>query len=372
MSEIIYDKNKEIDEIQKGFEMFDVDNKGIIDPNEIKEAIEEMNLQDKNLFFYELICSLCKDKEIKKKGGMTCEDFISFLEKKTNDSESKDGIQRIFNVFSDGSNDMLPIPNFYQAAKEIGDTDNEKELKELIEKSQTGGKELNFDEFYEIMKKEEINKKDNKNGKKVNGIKVPKKEEIKTESTPGRYKRKKKEVKNSDNEEKEEKEVYNKKEIKEPDKEEGNGNSNHKKNYRYSREFKQSSEGPDSKSELVVVEQIITTEKVIEEGGDTLSKENNKEEEEAKPITKKYSYRRSKKPEVSNSTPVEELKEENKNDTNNEVKNSEENTLKRYKRRYRDSKQNDIETTTNVVTTTTTTTTRASGTYSSLRRRGKI
>ena len=66
----------EIKEIRKGFEMFDVENKGQIDPFELKETLEEMNLKDKNPFIYELISYLCSRKDIKSKGGLTSDEFI--------------------------------------------------------------------------------------------------------------------------------------------------------------------------------------------------------------------------------------------------------------------------------------------------------
>ena len=139
----------DIDEIRKGFEMFDVENKGQIDPIELKETMEEMNLKDKNPFIYELISSLCKN--YKSKGGLTSDEFISILEEKICDVESNQGIKTIFEVFSDSDN-KIPMPTFYQVAKEVGDEDNGEEIRDLVEKSKTGGKEIDFSEFYDIMK----------------------------------------------------------------------------------------------------------------------------------------------------------------------------------------------------------------------------
>ena len=118
MSRSTYDE--EINEIRKGFEMFDVENKGQIDPFELKETIEEMSLKYKNPFIYELITSLCLGKDIKSKGGLTSDEFISILQEKISDVESKQGIKTIYEVFSDSDN-KVPMPTFYQVAKEVGD-----------------------------------------------------------------------------------------------------------------------------------------------------------------------------------------------------------------------------------------------------------
>lgn len=146
-----YYQNDDLNEITKGFEMFDIENKGQIDPLELKETMEEMNLKDKNPFIYEFISYLCNNKDIKSKGGLTPDEFISFLEEEIRDVETKKGIKRIFQVFSDLDN-KIPMPAFYQKAKEVGDENGGLEIKNLIQQSKTGAKELDFDEFYDIMK----------------------------------------------------------------------------------------------------------------------------------------------------------------------------------------------------------------------------
>ena len=151
MSNMKYGQEEDLNEIRKGFEMFDVENKGQIDPMELKDTMEEMNLKDKNPFIYGLISTLCLRKDIRTKGGLTAEEFISFLEENLRDSESKQGIKTIFEVFSDSDN-KIPIPTFYQTAREVGDEVGGAEIRDLVEKSKTGGKEIDFNEFYDIMK----------------------------------------------------------------------------------------------------------------------------------------------------------------------------------------------------------------------------
>lgn len=158
MSKLRYILEDDIDEIRKGFEMFDVENKGHINPIELKETIEEMNLKEKNPFIYELISSLCKN--FKSKEGLTADEFISILNEKICDVESNQGIKTIFEVFSDSDN-KIPMPAFYQVAKEVGDEDNGEEIRDLVEKSKTGGKEIGFNEFYDIMKDKNLILKNN-------------------------------------------------------------------------------------------------------------------------------------------------------------------------------------------------------------------
>ena len=145
-----FENQDNINEIKKGFEMFDVENKGQINPFELKETMEEMNLNDKNPFLYELISSLCSSKEIKSKDGLTSDEFILYLNEKISDTESKKGVETIFNVFSDLDN-KIPMSKFYQITREVGDEEGGAEIRDLVEKSKTGGKEIGFNEFYDIM-----------------------------------------------------------------------------------------------------------------------------------------------------------------------------------------------------------------------------
>ena len=157
---MIDSKEFDLDLIREGLEMFDIENKGLIEPIELKQTLEEMNLKDKNPFMYEFISSLCLRKDIKKKGGITFDEFINLFQEKLSDKETKKGIKNIFDIFSDVDN-KIQMPSFYQTGKEIGDEDNYLEIKNLVEISKTGMRELDFDEFYSIMKnKEKIN--DNK------------------------------------------------------------------------------------------------------------------------------------------------------------------------------------------------------------------
>ena len=160
MSRNKYNQEEDLKEIKEGFEMFDVENKGQIDPLELKETMEEMNLKEKNPFIYDIISSFCSDKNIRSKGGLSSEDFISYLQNEMSDAKGKKGIKTIFNVFSDLDN-KIPMTTFYQTAREVGDEEGGAEIRDLVEKSKAGGKEIDFDEFYDIMSNQVPKEKNN-------------------------------------------------------------------------------------------------------------------------------------------------------------------------------------------------------------------
>ena len=142
----------DIEEIRKGFEMFDVNHTGIINPAELLEAMDSMNIKEKNPFIYEIIESLNSEKDIKKKGGVDIEDLVSYVYNKVNDTETNIGLRQEFDVINDRDTDTVSMSTFYTLARDYGDQLTEDEIRKLLEKTQMGGSELTFDEFYTIMK----------------------------------------------------------------------------------------------------------------------------------------------------------------------------------------------------------------------------
>ena len=148
-----YDTNQEKQLILEGLEFFESsENPDIVDPEEIKNLMDKLELKDKMPFIYDLISELCINKN---NAPLTKSDFIAFIENKLNDTETKEGIHTIYNVFTDSNGDTLPMTNFCRTAREIGDMEKDEELKNLLKEAEMTGKELNFDEFHEIMTKEQ-------------------------------------------------------------------------------------------------------------------------------------------------------------------------------------------------------------------------
>ena len=144
----------ELEEIRKGFEMFDVNGTGKIIPLEVKEAMDSMNMKEKNPFIYEVIESLCSEKEYRNNDGISIEDLVNYVYDKVNDNETNMGLRQLFDALKDPESDTISMSTFIRLAKDYGDDEgiSEDELRYLLEKTQLGGDELTFEEFYTIMK----------------------------------------------------------------------------------------------------------------------------------------------------------------------------------------------------------------------------
>ena len=151
---LAHNEESEIEEIRKGFEMFDVNGTGKIIPSEIKEAMDSMNMKDKNPFIYEVIESLCLEKDYRNNNGISIEELINYVYEKVNDNETNYGLHQLFDALKDPESETISMHTFIKLAKEYGDDEgfSEDELRHLLEKTQLGGDELTFDEFYTIMK----------------------------------------------------------------------------------------------------------------------------------------------------------------------------------------------------------------------------
>ena len=167
MTEKRYDTEEEKKEILKGLEFFvSSEDSDLINPKEIKDLMDKLELKDKMPFVYNLIDSLSSSREIRRKGGLTKDEFITYVENKMNDQESKEGIRTIYSMFTDQNDDYLPMTNFGRTARDIGDNEKDQELKELLDKADMTGKELDFNEFYEIMKNDNETNENRKNLRK--------------------------------------------------------------------------------------------------------------------------------------------------------------------------------------------------------------
>ena len=314
MSEKRYDTNPEKQLILEGLEFFESsENPDLVNPNEIKTLMDKLELQDKMSFIYDLISELCSNKEIRRNGGLSKDDFISFLEKKFSDPESKEGIHTIYNVFTDSKDDTLPMTNFCRTAREIGDMEKDEELKELLKGAEMTGKELTFEEFNDIMKKDEKDKakKEEKKYQKHNiGNRFAKKnvwkKEEKEESEPSeeRYSHK---SKNRNNEEFEPKNSYSYRRVK----------VEQTKTVISPKVEEKNEEQPEEKK--ITVEEIIQEKKVEAPNNNVRYKY-------------KFKNRFRKEPKEED---IKEKENPGENNEENNINNIENSESKRYHRRYR-------------------------------------
>ena len=76
------------------------------------------------------------------------------LSHKMSDKDTREDIQKVFNLFDDDQTGHITLRNLKRVAKELGETMSDAELMEMIERADTDGDgEISPEEFYAIMTK---------------------------------------------------------------------------------------------------------------------------------------------------------------------------------------------------------------------------
>ena len=347
MSSKRYDTNPEKEEILEGLEYFtSEENPDLVNPKEIKELMDKLELKDKMSLIYNLISELCSDRKIIRNGGISKSDFISFIESKMSDTQSKPGIHTIYTVFSNSNEEPIPMTNFCKTARDIGDTEKDEELKELMKSADMYGKEMDFDEFYEMMTEDDKKKSNN-----------PKKEKkYQKHNITKKYLWKKEEKDSEPQENKQNEKVYinNSSVTKEEDLP--------KNTYSHTRRFKNEKKSPEVEQISIKIEEKheekiedttppaeekkITLQEIITEKKVEVPKDNNNTDNNMTNVRYRYKFRnrfrRESNQENNINNNIEKKEENNDNKDNNNVveENNTENNIensesKRYHRRYR-------------------------------------
>ena len=116
-----------------------------------------MNLNQKNPFLYNSIKTLVNKKSEENDEYITSKEYINNIDEQLNDINTKEGIEHIFNVFCDEKKEGFSWTKLVLTAKELGDDENAKKLLKLIEQAKLLNKEINFEEFNDIINEDNDN-----------------------------------------------------------------------------------------------------------------------------------------------------------------------------------------------------------------------
>ena len=85
--------------------------------------------------------------------GITFEQFLEAITRKLGDKETREGINRIFDLFDDDKTGSINLRNMKRVAKELGEVLTAEELKEILSRAASNGEEITREDFYNIMTK---------------------------------------------------------------------------------------------------------------------------------------------------------------------------------------------------------------------------
>ena len=139
---------EEIEEIREAFSLFDTDGSGSIDPKELKAAMHSLGFEKKSPTVYEMIA------ELEERGrDIFFDEFLDAISNKLGNRETREGIDRIFDLFDDNHTQSIDLTNTRRVAKELGETMSVDDLKEMLQRASSNGEEITREDFYNIMTK---------------------------------------------------------------------------------------------------------------------------------------------------------------------------------------------------------------------------
>merc|ERR1711918_99352 len=104
---------------------------------------------------YQMIGDIDKDGS----SSIDFEEFLDMMTAKMSDKDTREDIQKVFNLFDDDQTGHITLRNLKRVAKELGETMSDAELMEMIERADTDGDgEISPEEFYAIMTKKHSHK----------------------------------------------------------------------------------------------------------------------------------------------------------------------------------------------------------------------
>jgi Ca2+-binding EF-hand superfamily protein len=157
MSNKINKSSQYKEEIKKGFKSYSQDDNEIIETKQLNDINKIMNLNQKNPFLYNSIKNLVNKKSEENDEYITSKEYINNIDEQLNDINTKEGIEHIFNVFCDEKKEGFSWTKLVLTAKELGDDENAKKLLKLIEQAKLLNKEINFEEFNDIINEDNDN-----------------------------------------------------------------------------------------------------------------------------------------------------------------------------------------------------------------------
>jgi len=86
---------EEVRDIKTAFDIFDGDGSGIVDPQELKRAFEQLGFQGKNKFIYQILAELDDDQS----GGIDFPEFLRLATAKLGDKDSRAEIEKVWGSF---------------------------------------------------------------------------------------------------------------------------------------------------------------------------------------------------------------------------------------------------------------------------------
>ena len=95
--------------------------------------MQSLGFEAKNQTIYQMMSDIDKDND----GSIDFEEFLDMMTAKMSDKDTREDIQKVFNLFDDDQTGRITLRNLKRVAKELGETMSDAELMDDDQKRPT-------------------------------------------------------------------------------------------------------------------------------------------------------------------------------------------------------------------------------------------
>ena len=141
---------EQVRKIRRAFNIY-ADRSGIVKLSDMLEGMRDVGVDEKNPIVYDLISQL---NSTDYKNGIKFEQLIEEIDKKIANRNSEEAIDRTFQYYIQNLNQQtITAEDIKRLANEIGEDMEDDQAIRIMNKVAKNGKDLTFDEFYNVMTK---------------------------------------------------------------------------------------------------------------------------------------------------------------------------------------------------------------------------
>merc|ERR1711906_85498 len=108
---------EQLDEIREAFSLFDSDASGAIDVRELKAAMRALGFEVKNEELKKMVSDIDGDGN----GTIEFSEFLTMMTGKMGEKDSREDIEKVFELFDDDSTSKISFRNLARVAEELGE-----------------------------------------------------------------------------------------------------------------------------------------------------------------------------------------------------------------------------------------------------------
>lgn len=142
---------EQVDEINEAFKLFDKDGSGMIDTDELKDAMKALGLAYDKRQVVRLMEQADKDGS----GQIDQEEFMSLMARLLHLRNPKEELKKAFKMYDDDDNGTISEENLIKVAQELEEVVSIEEVRLMLRigdrENKYGGLEVDFDDFMHIM-----------------------------------------------------------------------------------------------------------------------------------------------------------------------------------------------------------------------------